>query len=64
MSKIIIGSPEFAKEVGVLHAEVKKKIPNFSLGDAFVLQTAKSLNAKVLTGDPDFRSIKEALMLR
>ena len=64
LSKIIVGGPEFAKEVGVLHSEVKKKIPNFSLGDAFVLQTAKSLDARVLTGDPDFRGIKEAVMLR
>ena len=44
--------------------QVKKKIPNFSLCDAFVLQTAKSNDARVLTGDPDFRGIKEALMLR
>ena len=64
LSKIIVGSPELAKEVGVLHSEVKKKIPNFSLGDAFVLQTAKSINAKVLTGDPDFDGIKEAVMFK
>ena len=27
------------------------------------LHTAKSLNAKVLTGDPDFEGIKEVVML-
>lgn len=64
LSKIIVGNPEFAKGVGILHSQVKKKIPNFSLGDAFVLHTAKTLNAKVLTGDSDFKTIKGAVMLK
>ncbi|MDG7007170.1 MAG: PIN domain-containing protein [Nitrososphaerota archaeon] len=45
---------------GALHAEVKARSPNFSLADAFVLSAARSLGAKVLTGDPDFKGIKEA----
>jgi PIN domain nuclease of toxin-antitoxin system len=63
LSNIVAGDDEFAKRVGLLHSGVKKEVPNFSLGDAFTLYTAKSLSAKVLTGDPDFKGIKEAEML-
>ena len=64
ISKIYEIDPEFAKEVGLLHAEIKSKNKHFSLADAFVLLTAKKLNAKVLTGDEDFRNIKEAVIIK
>ncbi len=63
LSKIIDVNADIAKAVGQLHARVKKNSPNFSLADAFALQTAKYLTAKVLTGDPDFKGIKEAELL-
>ncbi len=63
LSKVIVGDKNFAKNTGLLHSSIKKRRPNFSLADAFVLQTAKSLNARVLTGDSDFEGIKEADML-
>ena len=59
-SKVTVASSEDAIEAGTIHAQIKEKVPNFSLADAFVLQAAKRLGAKVLTGDPDFRGIKEA----
>lgn len=62
-SKIIDIDVNFAYEVGVLHAKTKKSSPNFSLADAFVLHSAISKQAKVLTGDSDFKGIKEAEML-
>jgi predicted nucleic acid-binding protein len=54
----------FAKEAGLLHAEIKTKNKHFSLADAFVLLTARKLNAKILTGDEDFRGIKEAVLIK
>lgn len=63
LSRIIPCDEDFAKKVGLTHAEIKKKIPNFSLGDAFVLQTARKFKVKILTGDPDFSDIKEAEMI-
>lgn len=53
-----------AKDAGLLHTSVKEKRSNFSMADAFVLHTARKMNAKVLTGDPDFRGMDEAIMLR
>jgi predicted nucleic acid-binding protein len=62
-SKIQVPSGEDAVETGLLHAQIKGKVPNFSLADAFALQCARSNGAKVLTGDPDFRGLKEAEFL-
>jgi len=55
---------EFAEEAGLLHADIKSKNRHFGLADTFVLLTAKKLNAKVLTGDEDFREIKEAILIK
>lgn len=62
-SKVVELGSEDAKEVGTLHAAVKKGRPNFSLADAVVLQLARKEKARVLTGDPDFRGIEEAEMI-
>jgi predicted nucleic acid-binding protein len=50
-----------ARLAGELHAEQKKKIPDFGLADAFVLATARKKSAKILTGDPHFKTIPEAV---
>lgn len=60
LSRFGILDREDAAEVGRLHAQVKARSPNFSLADAFTLQLARKLRAKVLTGDPGFKGIKEA----
>ena len=59
-SKIAVPSSEDAIEAGLLHAEQKAERRNFSLADAFVLQLARKVGAKILTGDPDFQGIREA----
>lgn len=64
LSKIVdINDPEFSKGVGVLHAQMRKGIRDFGLSDAFVLASARKIGAKVLTGDPHFKNIKEAVMI-
>ena len=63
LSKLFEISGEVAMETGRLHAEIKKRIRDFGLADAFVLLAAKKLNSKVVTGDPHFRGFAEALML-
>lgn len=50
-------------ETGLFHAEIKKSEKNFGLADAFVVIAARKLNAKILTGDPHFKNIKEAVMI-
>jgi len=59
-SRVVVPSPDDAIEAGLLHAETKRKVQSFSLADAFILQLAHKVGARVLTGDPDFRGIKDA----
>lgn len=54
---------DFSKDVGILHAEIRKKIKDFGLADTFVLLTARKLKAKILTGDPHFKGFKETIMI-
>ena len=63
LSIIYSGNEVFCKEVGLVHAEQRKKNGKFSLADAFILMTARTLKAKILTADNDFRGMKEALFL-
>ncbi len=52
-----------AKMAGEAHAEGRKRHPDFGLADAFVLATARSRNSKVLTGDPHFKGLPEAVIV-
>ena len=63
LSKIHVPSTDDAYDAGLTHSAIRKRSPNFSLADAFVLQAARKLRATVITGDPDFRGIKEAEIL-
>ena len=47
---------------GQIHFEEKKKNKDFGMLDAFVVAAAKKLNAKILTGDNDFKHFKEAVI--
>ena len=62
-SNIVEARVEESKSVGITNAITKSKYRNFSLADAFVLAIARKLSAKVLTGDPDFRKIEDAILL-
>ena len=62
-SKTYYFDRDFSKEAGILHAEIRKEIKDFGLADAFVLLTARKLNAKILTGDNHFRNFKETILI-
>lgn len=64
LSKIFSLDVDFAEEVGKLHAELKKTRKHIGLADIFVLLTAKKINGKVVTGDEDFRGLKEVIMIK
>lgn len=63
LSKIYFINSEFAKEAGILHAKIRKKIKDFGMADTIVLLTARKLAAKIVTGDPHFKSFKEAILI-
>jgi predicted nucleic acid-binding protein len=62
-STIVEADEGLSYEAGVLHAEMRARIRDFGLSDAYVLATARSLDAKVLTGDPHFKDLSEAIMI-
>lgn len=63
MSNVINITQELGFMAGHLHFEAKKKVKYFGMLDAFVAATAKKLNAKILTGDDDFKHFKEAVFI-
>lgn len=63
LSNIHFINLELAKEAGILHAEIRKKIKDFGLADIFVLLAARKLSAKIITGDPHFKGFKEAILI-
>ena len=52
-----------AVEAGRLHGEMKPKIKDFGLADAFILASARSKGAKVVTGDPHFKDLDDVVFL-
>jgi predicted nucleic acid-binding protein len=62
-SQIISVDEELSFETGLLHCEMRKTSKDFGLADAYLLAAARKLRAKILTGDPHFQEVKEAVMI-
>jgi len=63
-SQVVIVDEELSFQAGLLHCEMRKTDKDFGLADAYVLATARRLKSKILTGDPHFKSLKEAIMIK
>lgn len=50
-------------EAGLLQCEMRKTLKDFGIADAYVLATARKFRAKILTGDPHFKNMKEAVLI-
>lgn len=48
---------------GQLHAEMRKHVKDFGLADAYILACAKNYNAKIVTGDPHFTTVKDVVII-
>lgn len=62
-SQIITADEDLSLQAGLIHSEMRKTSKDFGLADAYILATAKKLKTKILTGDPHFQGIKEAIMI-
>ena len=62
-AKLIELDETSAYEAGQIHAEMRKRIIDFGMADAVVLACARKLGAKILTGDPHFKGVKDAVMI-
>ena len=63
LAKTIEISQEISILAGEIHFNEKKKNENFGMLDSFVIATAKKINAKILTGDDDFKNFKETIFI-
>ncbi len=62
-SQIITVDEELSLQAALIHCEMRKTSKDFGLADAYVLATARKLKSKILTGDPHFQEVKEAIMI-
>jgi predicted nucleic acid-binding protein len=53
-----------AETAGSISAERRSKVRGWGLVDSVVLATARSMGAKVVTGDEHFRDLDEAIMIK
>jgi len=63
-AKIFDMTPKISKEIGILHAETRNKMPNFSLADASIVCSAEAIGARIVTKDTHFKGFKEAIILK
>ncbi len=52
-----------AIDAGETDLQMKKRVGDWPLADSIILATARSSGSLVVTGDPHFRGLKEALLI-
>ncbi len=50
------------EKIAIMAAKIKHEL-KWGLGDSIMLATARTKNAKVVTGDPDFQGLDEAIFI-
>jgi predicted nucleic acid-binding protein len=54
---------ELSRAAGAKHAEVRRRVRDFGLADAYVLACSARHQATIVTGDPHFAQIPDTLMI-
>lgn len=62
-SQVIDVDEKISREAGLLHFEIRKAKRDFGLADAYVLAAARRTGSKILTGDPHFENVEEAILI-
>ena len=63
-SQVVNLDEELSLEAGLSHFKMRKTMKDFGLADAYVLAIARKLKSKILTGDPHFKGVKEAVLIK
>lgn len=63
-SQIIKLDEQLSKQAGLFHCKMRQNSKDFGIADAFILATANKLEAKIITGDPHFKGLKNAIMIK
>ena len=62
-TKVMTLTDEIAELAGKIKTQQRKTKKDFGLADSIIYATALLYNAKVISGDPHFEDIKEAIMV-
>jgi predicted nucleic acid-binding protein len=62
-SQIIPVDDELSLQAGLIHCEMRRTQKDFGVADAYLLAGARKFKSKIVTGDPHFQGIKEAIMI-
>ena len=63
-SQIIKLDEKISKQAGLIHFKMRQTSKDFGIADAFILAAANKLEAKIVTGDPHFKGLKNAIMIK
>ena len=63
-SQIVKLDEQISKQAGIFHFKMRQTIKDFGIADAFILAAANKLEAKIITGDPHFKGLKNAIMIK
>ena len=63
-SQIIKLDEKISKQAGLIHFKMRQTSKDFGIADAFILAAANKLEAKIITGDPHFKGLENAIMIK
>jgi predicted nucleic acid-binding protein len=63
-SRIIKLDEQISRQAGLLHYRMRQTSKDFGIADAFILAAANKLEAKIITGDPHFKDLKNVIMIK
>ena len=55
---------QISKQAGLIHSKMRQTRKDFGISDAYMLATASKLKAKIITGDPHFEGLENAIMIK
>jgi len=62
-SHVIDVDDQISRSAGYEHAAQRRRLNDFGLADTYVLVSARRISGKILTGDPHFANVPEAIMI-
>ena len=63
-SQIMKLDEKISKQAGLIHFKMRQTSKDFGIADAFILAAANKLEAKIITGDPHFKGLENAIVIK
>jgi predicted nucleic acid-binding protein len=63
-SDVIKIDEEISKQAGLIHRKMRQTKKDFGIADAYILALANKLEGKIVTGDPHFEGLDNAILIK